>query len=898
MNIVFGLNEAGKSSWHAAIFAGLCGMSRGRGRKSSDDVVFTDRHKPWSGDDWTVTTVVELDDGRTIELFQDLDDLSNCHAIDLVTGKDVTHTILTEQTPDGARFLGLNRRTLPPTLLVRQAEMLKVLEDPDELQEQLQRAAATAGADETAEAAIDRIKEFHKERVGTARAKTKPLESTRARISVASDALRKAKEHHDEYLGLVEQLTEAEGQADQAERERQDLSQELGRRRREALRDRIKRAKKLQSLIPEGPLPDVAEIRDSRDRILGVLSRFDNRPVEPAILEGQTVVEIEEILAVLPEPPQGDVEPAEDVVQAERDWRRAKTSLEAHEVNLPSSVSAPDTGGMSSSALREFADALGRELPTVDQNLERRLAEITEAEPAVRSNASNLMLAAGVVLATAGAVLVVMGFTIPGIIALGMGVLLVVLGFSSRRDRRTESREVVELEVRLATQQERLSQAHREQEAVLERVSTAGLPGDPLKLRELAASLEDAASQERTIKGWKSRNLELREDESKRAERFRRALIGRLDDYDLQAGPDADVETEQLLLRYKKECQERRSQAREADRRPGLEHTLTARKSAEKAASDDMEQRKLAEKEVRQAAADAGVVGDEIEAIVDALRVHVKELGDRIEEIDRQGKHRAALREILGDKTLPDLEAELARLEGIVDLTAGAEARSESQAELEDLLKVATDRSTDALELKNKLAGRTRSYDGASLDVAFREEALENLQEELTRLETLGDTLTRTRQFLEVARDRVQMEFAPRLKQSIEGRLSQVTGGRYHEATVAPDTLEVKVRPKDGQWTSAGLLSHGTAEQVYLLLRVALVEHMVKDGEQAPLFLDDVTVQSDVHRTEAVLDLLYEISQERQIVFFSQEEEVLAWAKRELRGSQDSLIELEEPAAT
>ncbi len=45
------------------------------------------------------------------------------------------------------------------------------------------------------------------------------------------------------------------------------------------------------------------------------------------------------------------------------------------------------------------------------------------------------------------------------------------------------------------------------------------------------------------------------------------------------------------------------------------------------------------------------------------------------------------------------------------------------------------------------------------------------------------------------------------------------------------------------------------------------------------------------------LDLLHEISQQRQIVFFSQEEEVLAWAKRELEGSEDSLIELGEPAA-
>ena len=49
MNVVFGLNEAGKSSWHAALYAGLCGMRRGPGlRREERD--FAARHKPWDGE--------------------------------------------------------------------------------------------------------------------------------------------------------------------------------------------------------------------------------------------------------------------------------------------------------------------------------------------------------------------------------------------------------------------------------------------------------------------------------------------------------------------------------------------------------------------------------------------------------------------------------------------------------------------------------------------------------------------------------------------------------------------------------------------------------------------------------------------------------------------------------
>jgi energy-coupling factor transporter ATP-binding protein EcfA2 len=66
----------------------------------------------------------------------------------------------------------------------------------------------------------------------------------------------------------------------------------------------------------------------------------------------------------------------------------------------------------------------------------------------------------------------------------------------------------------------------------------------------------------------------------------------------------------------------------------------------------------------------------------------------------------------------------------------------------------------------------------------------------------------------------------------------------------------------------------------------------VTPGEPAPLVLDEVTAQSDRRRTAAVLDLLHELSRERQIVIFSQEEEVLAWARERLDRQADRLIEL------
>ena len=68
-------------------------------------------------------------------------------------------------------------------------------------------------------------------------------------------------------------------------------------------------------------------------------------------------------------------------------------------------------------------------------------------------------------------------------------------------------------------------------------------------------------------------------------------------------------------------------------------------------------------------------------------------------------------------------------------------------------------------------------------------------------------------------------------------------------------------------------LSAGTADQVYLLLRVALAQHLAATGETCPLLLDGVTAQADGERSREILDLLLKLAAERQVVLFTQEED-------------------------
>ena len=76
MNVIFGPNEAGKSTWHAALYAGLCGMRRGARAiarsEISEDSDFQARHKPWDGEGWEVGATIALKDRRVV-LRHDLD---------------------------------------------------------------------------------------------------------------------------------------------------------------------------------------------------------------------------------------------------------------------------------------------------------------------------------------------------------------------------------------------------------------------------------------------------------------------------------------------------------------------------------------------------------------------------------------------------------------------------------------------------------------------------------------------------------------------------------------------------------------------------------------------------------------------------------------------------------
>ena len=215
-----------------------------------------------------------------------------------------------------------------------------------------------------------------------------------------------------------------------------------------------------------------------------------------------------------------------------------------------------------------------------------------------------------------------------------------------------------------------------------------------------------------------------------------------------------------------------------------------------------------------------------------------------------------------------NLDEEVRRAESVADDAAHAATVAETQA-------------------------RDRAKDVPS--VAEAEEALAAAQGESERVARLDRSLTLTLKFLREAEQRVHRDMAPRLAAALRQWLPAVTQGRYTDARVDPSDLRVQVLGTDKEWRDAKRLSHGTAEQIYLLLRVILAERLATTGETCPLLLDDVLVHCDRLRKRALLDVILTVSRTRQVILLTQEREVLQWAQENVV-SPNRLVELLGPS--
>jgi recombinational DNA repair ATPase RecF len=918
MNVIYGPNESGKSSWHAAIYAALCGMRKTRGQPTREDRTFASRHRPWRGTGWRVSAVVTLDTGQTIDIDQSLGPGGRSTATDRVTTKPLGNDVVQAGAVDAATLLGLSREAALATLFVRQADILRVVTDAMSLQEYLERAAATSAATTTAEEALARIATYRKERVGLLRAGSRgPLAVATARLAEARKHLDKAEERFEGYQDLLARRHAAEITVNNAEYQLRELSEhEQKRKHRElwteirAARRRIEQARNLTQQLGDTRI----EVADSQlvTAVTRSLAAFATRPDIPPDLEGPSAAELEAELATIPQMPVGDLEPADEVVALVDTYHARRQRLEAH-AEIEPTMSTSDAPTVPPAELRRLAEELEWPVPEVDAELvhdiEHRRASVlpqlalsrptSTVVPKRRRSLVPIVVAAA--LTIAGVAVLSLDQLAVGIALIVVGVATAVVGALSRRRDLAQPAvhhpsqvavaeppldpELPRLEARLALQQEAMAQAQRRRASAIARVAELGLADDPDALRRHAAEGDAATAIRGRRVAWEERRTELQTSERV----AKNALLAALAARSIVVNDGADVD--QCFHVYVQQCRERLATARRAERRNDLEAQLASRRAAEAAYEQDRAARQSAEAALRVVADHAGCEAGSLDELATTLRDWAAAQKVAGELRQQQEQTAARLDQLLDGHSIEGLEAEIEKM------TEGAgDAPPEDAAPLEDLSAELQEIQSLTHTEREKLAEVAGQLDGAEkhlLDVSAAIEDEARAASEVVHLAALAEDLDLASEILTSAQAKVHADIAPVLNDAIRPWVPKVTKGRYDDVRVDPATLEIKIHEAGGQFRTATDLSHGTTEQIFLLLRLALAQHLTTTGEKAPIVLDDITVQSDAQRTTAILNLLHHLSKEHQIVLFSQEDEVLRWATDHIGPPRDQLLRLD-----
>ena len=147
----------------------------------------------------------------------------------------------------------------------------------------------------------------------------------------------------------------------------------------------------------------------------------------------------------------------------------------------------------------------------------------------------------------------------------------------------------------------------------------------------------------------------------------------------------------------------------------------------------------------------------------------------------------------------------------------------------------------------------------------------------LAELERTNLAITYAQSALETALQELQRRFAPDITRRAEYYLSRLTGGVYDRITIDDDLTVLAARSSESTLRTAAWRSEGTGDQIYLALRLAVWE-VLSPG--SPLILDDALVRFDQLRMERAMELLEELSENRQIILFSCQDRERVWMEQ------------------
>ena len=146
------------------------------------------------------------------------------------------------------------------------------------------------------------------------------------------------------------------------------------------------------------------------------------------------------------------------------------------------------------------------------------------------------------------------------------------------------------------------------------------------------------------------------------------------------------------------------------------------------------------------------------------------------------------------------------------------------------------------------------------------EESLILAEEKYNELINLNKSMNLVKEILMNSYEKMQNSVSPKLTEELSRNISEITNGKYNKVKFN-DEQGMIVEVENGDYISAERLSSGTIDQLYLSLRLAILDSMAE--EKIPIILDEAFSHFDDIRLRNILNYINQKFEDRQLIIFT-----------------------------
>jgi len=155
------------------------------------------------------------------------------------------------------------------------------------------------------------------------------------------------------------------------------------------------------------------------------------------------------------------------------------------------------------------------------------------------------------------------------------------------------------------------------------------------------------------------------------------------------------------------------------------------------------------------------------------------------------------------------------------------------------------------------------------------EEELVNNKEKMVNLQKSEKSMNLAKEILIKSNEKMKNSVTPKFTEELSRTISEITEGKYNNVRLN-DENGLVIELENGDYIPASRLSVGTIEQLYLSLRLAMVEEL--SNEKMPIILDEAFAYYDEERLKNILIYIAERFKEHQVIILTctnREKEIL-----------------------